>query len=89
MGKPKNDLLDGHLTWTGSYAECITIEAEVNDSGNVISPYTGHYCTASFQLAQPSQVEFILRIVSLFEWWNNAWRFFMYDVFKVIWRWRI
>ena len=44
MGKPTSGLLEGHLTWLGSYDECIQIQATVNDT----EPIKGKYCSAVF-----------------------------------------
>ena len=51
MGKPPSGLLDFKIIWLGSYDECVTIEATINSSGILTSPYKGRYCKASFKLA--------------------------------------
>ena len=56
MGKPPSDLLDFHITWLGSYDECVAIAASVNKSGDIISPFNGRYCLGSFPLGPGGQV---------------------------------
>ena len=56
MGKPHTGLLEGDLTWLGSYDECVATEAAVNISGEITHPYRGRYCTSSFTFEGQKQV---------------------------------
>ena len=57
MGKPSSGLMDGSLKWLGSYDECFAVEAKINVSGEVTSPFTGRYCSADFSLGQLQKVQ--------------------------------
>ena len=48
MGKPPSGVLNGDVKWLGSYDECLAVEASVNISGEMTSPYKGQYCSATF-----------------------------------------
>ena len=50
MGKPGSGVLDGNLKWLGSYDECFAVDATVNRSGIITSPFSGQYCSASFKV---------------------------------------
>ena len=49
FGKPGSGVLEGDLKWLGSYDECFAVQARVNVSGSMMSPYEGKYCTVNFQ----------------------------------------
>ena len=49
VGKPGSNLLNAQLTWVGSYEECLSVQAQVNRSGEIIYPYKGQYCIASLK----------------------------------------
>ena len=46
VGKPGSNLLNGQVNWVGSYEECLSAQAQVNRSGEIIHPFEGQYCTA-------------------------------------------
>lgn len=56
MGKPGSGFMGGNLKWLGSYDECFAVEATVNNSGVIISPFTGRYCLTSFSVGKQEEV---------------------------------
>ena len=59
MGKPPSGLLNGDLKWLGSYDECFAVEASVNVSGEMTTPYKGQYCSATFKMGSERPVYFL------------------------------
>ena len=62
MGKPPSGVLNGDVKWLGSYDECLAVEASVNISGEMTTPYKGQYCSATFTVGNGRPVGVLLLV---------------------------
>ena len=59
MGKPGSGIMEGNTKWLGSFDECYAVTPNVNISGIITTPFTGHYCRAKFNLGAAQKVRLV------------------------------